>query len=214
MTTTSTMPTTTRPPTTTTTTTPKQRRFDLLKQVIETGMTRSRKALNTTKLVEASYGDDADVFGGTEILVGTMDDMLDKIHEQVLRQDLPAYLQEHKIENLLDRVESIVEALDQEEALQMQAERHDQESAIRAMDTTLLPAGVTLENVLDYHKYQQALAQKEQITKALQELQDEIAALEKEHDEQTGQVDAQHEILQHNAQELHRAADVCSMVIT
>ncbi len=190
----------------------KPRRFDLLLQLIETAMTRSRNALNTTELVEASYGDDADIFGGTEMLAGTMDDMLDKIHEQVLRQDLPAYIEKHNIKDILDRVENIIEALDREEEAQALAEQDDQESAIRAMDATLLPAGVTVENVVDYHIYEQALAQKERITKALEELQEEITTLEKEQADSTSQVESQQRLLQQTALELNRSADICSMV--
>ena len=35
------------------------------------------------------------------MLAGTMDDMLDKVHEQVLHQDMRAYLEKHGIEGVL-----------------------------------------------------------------------------------------------------------------
>lgn len=192
-----------------------QRRYDLLMKLIETGMIRSRQSLHSTDLVNASYGEDAAVvFGGTEMLAGTMDDMLDKMHEQVLKQDLPVYLEEQQIETLLDRVDRIVETLDREEAAQAQAEREDQESAIRAMDASLLPAGVTLDNVVDYHNYQRALAQKEQMANALQQVQDEIAALEKEQEEIKDHVDSKQQMLARTATVLNRSADICSMVVS
>mmetsp|Transcript_19927 Transcript_19927/g.56320 ORF Transcript_19927/g.56320 Transcript_19927/m.56320 type:complete len:201 (-) Transcript_19927:39-641(-) len=198
----------------TTTRTQPERRYDVLMQLIEMAMVRSRKELNTTKLVEASYGDNAAVFGGKEMLAGTMDDMLDKMHEQVLQQDLLDYLQKHGIEALLDRFESIVETLDQDDAAQAKAEQDDKESAERATDENLLPAGVTLENIVDYKFYQNALKQKEQMTKALQEVQEEIAILEKEQAEMSTQVESQQRVLQETAQELNRSADVCSMVVS
>lgn len=198
----------------TTARTQPERRYDVLMQLIEMAMVRSRKELNTTKLVEASYGDNAAVFGGKEMLAGTMDDMLDKMHEQVLQQDLLDYLQKHGIEALLDRFESIVETLDQEDAAQAKAEQDDKESAERATDENLLPAGVTLENIVDYKFYQNALKQKEQMTKALQEVQEEIAILEKEQGEMSTQVESQQRVLQETAQELNRSADVCSMVVS
>lgn len=178
-------------------------------------MARSRKDLNTTRLVEAAYGeDDAAVFGGKEMLAGTMDDMLDKLHEQVLKEDLPAYLERHGIEALLDRFERIGETLDREDAAAAQAERQDRESAERATDVNLLPAGVTLEDVVNYNNYQNALKQKRQMQQALQGVQQEITTLESEQAELSSQVESQQRILQQSAQELSRSADVSSMVLS
>lgn len=205
---TTTEPTTTRPSTAKTTV---RRRFEILLQLIETGLLRSRQALDTKQLVEASYGDDADLFGGTEMLVGTMDDMLDKVQEQVLHQDLPTYLQNNNIEGLLDRVEHLIEALDRQEAATAQVERDDQESALRALDTTLLPTGITLENLVDFHKYRTAMFQKEKLSKALEELQKEITTLENEQAERTRRVESQQQILIQSATEFDCSADSCSM---
>jgi flagellar biosynthesis/type III secretory pathway chaperone len=197
-----------------TTRTQRERLYAVLMQVIEAVMVRSRNALNTTQLVEASYGDDAAVFGGKDMLAGTMDDMLDTLHDQVLQQDLRAYLQNHGIEALLDRFESIFETLDTEDAARAKAELDDKESAGQAIDVSLLPPGVTLEDAVDYNNYQHALKQKEQMMKALQEVQEEIATLEKEQAEMSSHVESKQRVLQQTAQELNRSADVCSMVVS
>jgi glutamate-1-semialdehyde aminotransferase len=209
MTTMTTMTMTTRPQSS-----EQHRLYEVLGRLLETGMVRSRQALTTSSLVEASYGDDAAVFGGKEMLAETMDDMLDKLHDQVLQQDLREYLQKHGIEALLDRLDSIVEALNEEDAVRAQAELQDKESAERATDVNLLPAGVTLQDVVDYQLYQHAMTQKQSMTKALQEVQEEIATLEKEQAEMSIHVESKQRILQQTAQELSRSADVCSMVVS
>ena len=193
-----------------------ERRYDVLMQLIETVMVRSRNELNTTHLVEMAYGDDnAAAFGGKEMLAGTMDDMLDKVHEQVLQQDKRAYLEQHGIEAMLDRLERTVARLDDEDAACADADRDDKESAERAAsDANLLPEGWTLEDFMNYNNYQNALKQKEEMSKALQEIQEEIVVLENEQSDMSSQVESQQRVLQKTAQELNRSADICSMVVS
>lgn len=188
------------------------RRFDALTRLINIGMTRSRQALNTTELVQAAYGEDASVFGGTEMLVGALEDMLDNVHDQVVNQDLTKYLKEHKIEEMLDRFDHVLATLEAEEKWKSEQELQDQASAKQAVDTSVLPAGVTLENVVDFHKYRNALAKKDELAKALEQIHEEIAALEQEQTERTSALETQQQILHKNAQELNRSADICSMV--
>jgi hypothetical protein len=188
------------------------RRLDVLMRLIHLGMARSRQALNTTDLVQASYGDDASLFGGTEILVATLEDMLDKMHDQVLGHDLPMHLKQYNIQEILDRFDDVVRTLEQEDARELQREEHDQASATHAIDSSLLPTGVTLENVLDFYKYRNAHVQRDELATTLQQVQDEIAGLEQEYADVTSHVDSQQRILQEAAQALNRSADLCSMV--
>jgi predicted nucleic acid-binding Zn-ribbon protein len=80
------------------------------------------------------------------------------------------------------------------------------------MEAALLPGGDTLEHVVDYHTYRKALVQRDDMVKALQQVQDDIANLEQEYAEMTNQVTGQQEKLQETAQALTRSADLCSMV--
>ena len=188
------------------------RRMDVLMRLIHLGMARSRRALNSTELVHASYGDDASLFGGTEMLVGTLEDMLDKVHDQVLLHDVPKVVKEYHIDEMLDRFDHIVRTLDEEVAQARHREEQDQASATHAMEAALLPWGVTLEHVVDFHTYRKALVQRDDMVKALQQVQDDIANLEQEYAEMTNQVTGQQQTLQETAQALTRSADLCSMV--
>jgi hypothetical protein len=81
------------------------------------------------------------------------------------------------------------------------------------MEAALLPGGVTLEHVVDFHTYRKALYQRDDMVKALQQVQDDIAnLLEKEYAATTNQVTGQQQKLQETAQALTRSADLCSMV--
>jgi hypothetical protein len=186
-------------------------RIDVLMRLINLGLARSRQSLNTTELVQESYGEDASLFGGTEILVGTLEDMLDKMHDQVMNHDLPVYLKENKIKEMLDHFDDVVRTLEHEDAWEVQMEEHDQTSAAQAMDGTILPTGITLDNVLDFHKYRASLAQRDEMTRALAQVQDEIRALEQDYADMRNQMDSQQRILMETAQTLTRSADLCSM---
>jgi hypothetical protein len=188
-------------------------RYHHLLKLIDNGMGRARNSLNTPQLVEESYGEDASVFGGSEMLVGVMDSVLDKIQTQV-RDDLMQYLQQRDLPKRLAKIESIIAKLESDEAFQAQAERQDRTSAHEALDVTLLPAGVTLEDVLAFRNYQRQQRQREELQDQEKIIKEEIAQLERLQVETQATVQSDLQQLQDVAQELERSADVCSMVVS
>ena len=199
------------------------RRIDVLKRLIHLGMARSRQGLPPTKeLVQTFfyYGGEAEedassslFAGGTEMLMGTVEDMLDKVHDQVLQHNLPTYLKDQGIEEMLNRFDDIVQTLEEEDAWMRHQDEQDQASAVHALQSSMLPVGVTLEQMVDYTQYQKALVQRDAMTKALEQVQDEIASLEQDYAEGMSHVrEQQQQTLQTTAQALTRSADLCSMV--
>ena len=196
------------------------RRIDVLKRLIHLGMARSRQGLPPTKeLVQTFFyygGEDASAAslfaGGTEMLMGTVEDMLDKVHDQVLQDNLPTYLKDQGIEEMLNRFDDIVQTLEEEDAWVRHQDEQDQASAVHALQSSMLPVGVTLEQMVDYTQYQKALVQRDAMTKALEQVQDEILSLEQDYAEGMSHVREQQQTLQTTAQVLTRSADLCSMV--
>jgi aminopeptidase N len=188
-------------------------RYHHLLKLIDNGMGRARSSLNTPQLVEESYGEDASVFGGSEMLVGVMDSVLDKIQPQV-REDLLEYLQQQDFPQRLATMECVIAKLQKEEAFQAQAERHDRTSAQEVLDATLLPAGVTLEDVLAFRNYERQKRQREELQDQEKVIQEEIAELERLQVETQATVQSDLQELEDVAHELERSADVCSMVVS
>jgi chromosome segregation ATPase len=187
------------------------KKHQLLLKLIDNGMRRSRKALDSSQLVQESYGDDASVFGGTQMLVGVMDSMLDKVHEQV-QQEMSEYIQQEHVKERLEKIESIMHKLEGQEAAQAAAERQDRTSAYEALDATLLPPGVSLEDVLAHQKYEKNKQQRTALEEEWNAVQEEIATLEREEAETQASVQQNLEQMQQVAKELERSADICSMV--
>jgi hypothetical protein len=73
-------------------------KYKHLWELIHNGMQRSRKALDTSQLVQDCYGDDAAIFGGTDMLVNVMESMLDKMHECVEEELVEQFLQTTQME--------------------------------------------------------------------------------------------------------------------
>lgn len=172
---------------------------------------QSRKALNVTQLVKETYGDDAAVYGGNDMLHGIVHNMLDKMDE-ITKDQMVQYLKDNLVQERLARIEIIIAQIEEEEQRQEEAEGQDYDSAHKALDQTLLPPTVTLEDVLMYAAYQKQLEQKESMTKLLHDLEEEIASLEQQHQQTQKIVVDNAKTLQDVAKTLEQSADVCSMV--
>ena len=186
-------------------------RYENLLKVIDSGMNHARKSLDTSRLVHDSYGEDTSVYGGTEMLVGVMDSMMDKINSTV-DQDMKEYFQQQDIPKKLNEIDATIEKLKQEEAERAQKEEEDRNSTIGALNATLLPDGVTLDDVLTFQNYQHQIHQRNMLKEKLAALQEEIDQLEKNQQETKSSIDSCNQQLKGAAQELERSADVCSMV--
>ena len=212
-TTTTTVTTTTSSTSTSTNKTMSDSRYQHLLTLIENGMQRVKKSLDTPQLVQDSYGEDASVFGGSDMLVDVMDGMIDKI-QRTVKDDLTDYLQEQDVSSRLNKVDSIVAKLVESEAKLARADAEDRDSAKEALDETLLPEGVTLEDVLAFRNYERQKNLRDRLLEQLSKVKEEVAELEREQQETQDSVLEYNQHLQEVARELERSADVCSMVVS
>lgn len=189
----------------------KTSRYDLLLKLIKMTMKRSCSSLNVQKIVEETYGGDSTVYGGPEMLVGIVENMLDKL-ESTVHERMTQHLKDNLIKERLERIEVIIQQAEGEYQQEQQNEQDDHDSAHQALNQALLPPDVTLEDVLIHAAYQEQLEQKKKLTQALQDVQEEIAALERGNEEAEQQILANKESLQQMAQVLEQSADVCSTV--
>lgn len=188
------------------------RRFELVQTLVDHALTKSREALSTEDLVERAYGEDASVFGGTGILVGTMEDLLDNLREQVDGKIQEYFEKRTDLQEFLEDLEARLARLEQQEIQAAETEARDQDSAKQAIASTTLPAGVSLEDVIAYNKYQQGLTQREALKERLQEAKAEIARLEQEEEENMKLLNDKQAKLEGLSKTMTRSADICSMV--
>jgi hypothetical protein len=207
----STTSTTTATTTASSSTSTSIKRFELLTKLVDMSLNKSRKALSVNQLVQETYGVDASFYGGKDMLHGIVHNMLDKIDETTKTQ-MAEYLKEHLVKERLERIEATIAHIEKGEERQQQQEDQDHGSAHLALDQTLLPPTVTLEDVLMYAAYQKQLEQKESMTQALSDLEEEIASLEQQHQQTQQKVLDNAKTLQDVAKTLEQSADVCSMV--
>jgi predicted transcriptional regulator len=188
-----------------------EKRYQLLVRLIATGVQKSRKSLNVPQLVRETYGEDASVYGGSDMLEEILEGMLDKIDDQAKLNTIE-YLKENLIEEQLERIEGIIEKLQRDEMHKQKREVADYSSAHQALDATLLPTNVTLADILMHTAYHRQLKQKEEMESALNEIEQEISYLGQTHHEIREKVKGQAEKLKDAAKYLEQSADICSMI--
>ncbi|KAL3941600.1 MAG: hypothetical protein SGBAC_004074 [Bacillariaceae sp.] len=189
----------------------KTSRYEILTKLIDMTLSRSRSSLNVEQIVRHTYGNDASIAVKQEMLEGIVDNMLDKM-EDTVKGKISQYLEKEGVKKRLDGIEGIIDKLEEEAHLEQQSEEDDINSAKQAFDEAVLPEGVNLGEAIRYVAYQKKLEHKEELAKALQEVEAEIATLKKQQEDAENEVRENAQTLQQVAQSLEKAADVCSMV--
>ena len=193
--------------------TTKTSRYELLIKLIDMTVSRSRGSLNVEQIVQETYGDDVSAYGGQEMLEGIVDNMLEK-WEETVKERMHQHLENNGVKERLREIDDIIHRVQEQAYQEEQNEIDDIDSARQALNDALLPADVELESLMCYVAYQKKLEQKEQLTKALQEVENDIALLQKHREEAETKVRENAQTLQQVAQTLEKSADVCSMVTT
>jgi uncharacterized protein YicC (UPF0701 family) len=195
-------------------------RYQQLERLIAMGLQRARKAIDAKALVEATY--DGDVFGTSyissqdndecqDMLVDVMNGMLDKITTTIGEAPL-GNTTTTIIKERLDFVDATIAKIVTHETETKQHERDDRAAAVQALGGVLLPAGVTLEDLLRVQEYQRRLQERQELQEQLRAIGAEVAALEDFRDREGRSVSTNVRQLQTVAKELGRSADACSMV--
>eukprot|EP00934_Nitzschia_sp_Nitz4_P000685 Nitzschia sp. Nitz4//scaffold168_size48592//35334//35975//NITZ4_007054-RA/size48592-processed-gene-0.40-mRNA-1//-1//CDS//3329538333//685//frame0 len=186
-------------------------RFPTYETVVQKGLERSRKAVPVRQLVDQAWGDNATVLG-RDLLVGTLEDLMENVQEGVLA-DWKQQVQERNVQETLHRVESLMHQLEMEQQRQEMEEKQDEKTTQEALESTLLPKNVTLEDVYLYVRYQQSQEQKRALEEALQQVEDELGPLQEKLALETAREEEQlTKTLEPIAKQWTECAHQCSMV--
>lgn len=131
------------PPMTTTKTTTTTTTFDKYVSLTHKALQKSRSSLDTKGLIEMAYGEDAlAVYGGSDMLVGILDDVLDKIINETIPQDF--------VNNYCCRHHRQQHGNDNKDGHNGSNSTNDDVSTETKNSSGLLIAGMTPQQRLDY----------------------------------------------------------------
>lgn len=196
-------------------------RYDQLIKIFEKCLSESSKCIDTKLAVEECYGDDLSMFAtsssksnddGVQMLENLVRDILDKINESFLQDELPKILSKEKVELKLNILDQVIQEYLREQREKEELEKKDIESARDAVaNTKFLPQGMNLGHMLTYQSYQMKLKMKD-------ELNCKVEQLEAERDDLLKQI----EVAQNNVKSvvsgidksivepLNKNADICT----
>jgi len=200
----------------------------------ERALQKSRKSLDTRALIKLAYGNDTAHIGGSGMLIGILDGILEKIVKETVLQEMERYgtlspkqqQQQQKHEQAddimmemtpkerLDKIDRAVLDVIEWEVNREQMEGLDIKSARDSLNKNLLPEGVFTEDIITYREHEQRLIARTALQQELQKIEEEISVLK---DARTKKQDRFRQQLGQMAsveKELESSANVCAMITT
>ena len=200
--------------------------FESYLSLAEKALQKSRKSIDTRALIQLAYGEETAHIGGSEMLVGILDSVLDKISNETVIDELKSYgTTEEKTnddenailtgttpQERLDKIDQAISCVRQWENKRDQIEEMDAKSARGSLQQNLLPEGVTMDDVIAYREHEQRLEAKATLQLELQRIQDEILALKNQNNEKENNIREQLGRVETVERELEASANACAMV--
>ncbi|KAL3903080.1 MAG: hypothetical protein SGARI_005539 [Bacillariaceae sp.] len=190
--------------------------YDIVVDLADRVLKKSRKSLNTRELIEATYQEHQKAIVGPDALQKILNDKLD---DMINDDDTGKYCCDHRAsengataKESMDSIDDIIQFVTEWEARRDQAETMDVASAKQSLETTLLPKGVSTQDVKNYFEHQKRLQMQQALQAELEKTEQEVAALQqaKAHKEAAQQMKlAQVDKVEGN---LEAAANMCAMV--
>jgi hypothetical protein len=210
--------------------------YDQLIKVIEKSLYQSSDCVDTRTAVKQCYGDDISMFStasatntdnatnatnatnnaqdddGIEMLASLINNILEKINDAFLQNELNQILDKEKVKLKLDTLDQVVEEFISNQRRKDEQERLDIQSARDAIrNTQFLPQGMDMSHVMLYQSYRMKM-------KIRDELLAELENVEKESNALLGAVEREKQEIKNVVTEnendvvvpLNRNADVCS----
>mmetsp|Transcript_44653 Transcript_44653/g.49832 ORF Transcript_44653/g.49832 Transcript_44653/m.49832 type:complete len:250 (+) Transcript_44653:88-837(+) len=198
----------------------------------ERALQKSRKSLDTRALIKLAYGNDTAHIGGSGMLIGILDGILEKIVKETVLQEMERYgtlspkQQQQKREQAddilmqmtpkkrLDKIDRAVLDVIEWEANREQIEGLDIKSARDSLNKNLLSEGVSTEDIITYREHEQRLIARTALQQELQKIEEEMSVLK---DARTKKQDRFRQQLGQMAsveKELESSANVCAMITT
>jgi hypothetical protein len=196
----------------------------------EKALQKSRESLDTRALIQLAYGDDTAHIGGSDMLIGILDGVLEKIIKETVLQEVKRYgtsspKQQHQEQDddattrmtpqeRLDEIDQAVLDVTEWEARRDQIEGLDVKSARDALNKNLLPEGVSMEDVITYREHEQRLKARTALQQELQRIEEEISMLKETRTKKQDNLRQQLGQVEEVERELEASANVVAMVTT
>lgn len=225
---------TTKPINTTTNTTTSRSStstYDKYMELTQRVLEKSRKSLDTKAYIQEAYGEEKmAVLGGSDMLQGILDGLLDKMTNETLLVDFAEYCNtEHSNDendsdnnnnngikqspkDRMDQIDEAIRFVLDWEARRDAIDNNDSQSALQSLDASLLPEGVTTEDVVRYRGYQQQLQARNALQEELQKVEEQVAAMQNEHEQIKKSIQAQLDKAKNVERQVEDAANACAMV--
>ncbi len=195
------------------------KRKDQLIKIFEKCLLESLKYVDTKRAVEECYGDDISMFStsksnddGIDMLESLVRDILEKINESFLQNELPQILSRESVEFRLGVLDCVIREYLDDQLQKEEQEKRDIQSARDAVaNTQILPQGMNLSHILTHQSYQMKLKMKDELTGKVEELEGVKEKLLKEIEESQRDVKDVVTVIDKNIVDpLNKNADICS----
>lgn len=202
----------------------------------ERALQKSRESLDTRALIKLAYGNDTAHIGGNDILIGILDDVLEKIIKETVPQHIQRYgtsspkqhqkkiNREQQVEDStatmmtpkehLDKIDKVVVDVIEWERQRDQVELSDIKSARESLNKNLLPEGVSMEGVITYREHEERLKARTVLQQELQRIEEEVSALKEARTTKQDKLRQEFEQLASLEKELESSANICAMITT
>ena len=196
----------------------------------EKALQKSRESLDTRALIQLAYGDDTAHIGGSDMLIGILDGVLEKIIKETVLQEVKRYgtsspkqQQQEQDDDAttrmtpqqrLNEIDQAVLDVIEWEARRDQIEGLDVKSARDALNKNLLPEGVSMEDMITYREHEQRLKARTALQQELQRIEKEISVLKETRTKKQDNLRQQLGQVEEVERELEASANVVAMVTT
>ncbi len=158
------------------------KRFDQLQKILERCLSESSKCIDTKVAVEKCYGDDVSMFAtnddGINMLENLVRDILDRINESFVQDELPKILSEEQVELKLNILDQVIQEYRVDQKEKEDKEQRDIQSARDAVENSqFLPQGMNISHILAYQSYQMKTMMKQELSIEVERIEAERAAL-------------------------------------
>jgi hypothetical protein len=206
--------------------------YDNYLALTEKALQKSRESLDTRALIQLAYGDDTAHIGGSDMLMGILDGVLEKIIKETVLQEVKRYgtsspkQQQQQQEQdddatmrmtpqqRLDEIDQAVLDVIEWEARRDQIEGLDVKSARDALNKNLLPEGVSMKDFITYCEHEQRLKARTALQQELQRIEEEISVLKETRTRKQDNLRQQLGQMEEVERELEASANVVAMVTT
>lgn len=181
--------------------------------ILNKAIEKSHSVISTADIIEQCYGEDATMFETDDqengnMLVGLLNDALDRIDEEIMQK--MKTLAQDQAKGKLNCFDQAIAHVDKEEENALHEEELDHQSAQDAIREAKLPEGVTIEDVLQYQAYLIQQAARDELMQKIQRNSEECEEMKKQLEEKKKSLSTQIETLDTKNQNLNDAADLCT----